>query len=194
VTDDPFAVLGLPPTAGVADVVAARRRLAKKQHPDIGGDDSAMQELNAAADAALELLGTAAAPPTPAPPTTSATSRRSSEPSWSGVVQDAPSFTVEALPVEAFEALMVVASWLGQVTLDEPPDVLEAILVDPASCWCRLDLVPDAGACTVTVTVAGIDAPTPDVELIRDAWIDGLNRLDWDDPAETPADRGAPPS
>jgi hypothetical protein len=41
-------------------------------------------------------------------------------------------------------------------------------------------VVPDAGASTVSLAVAGIDgAPTPDVLTVRDAWINNLNAVDW---------------
>jgi hypothetical protein len=53
-------VLGFPPDAVVtADMVAARyRKRATEQHPDKpGGTDSAMAELNAARDAALQEVG-----------------------------------------------------------------------------------------------------------------------------------------
>ena len=100
---------------------------------------------------------------------------------WRRVATDSPSFTVEALPVETFEALVVVANWIGEVLVDEPPYVLETHLVDPFDCWCRLDIVPDAGASTVSIAVAtfGDDLP-PDVDAIRDAWVANLNLLDWD--------------
>ena len=62
---------------------------------------------------------------------------------------DTPSFTIDVLPVDAFEALLVVCSWMGEMLVDDPPYVLEAFLHDPEPCWCRLDLVPDAGATTV---------------------------------------------
>jgi hypothetical protein len=74
--------------------------------------------------------------------------------------------------------LLVVTSWMGEVLVDDPPYVLEVHLDEPGPCWCRLDLVPDAGASTVTLTVASIDGiPAPDVELVRDAWVANLNRL-----------------
>jgi hypothetical protein len=95
-----------------------------------------------------------------------------------GLQHDSPSFTIDVLPVEAFEALLVVASWMGEVLVDDPPYLLEAFLHDPAPCWCRLDLVPDAGATTVSLMVAGVDdAPTPDPESVRDEWVANLNRL-----------------
>jgi hypothetical protein len=97
------------------------------------------------------------------------------------VATDNPSFTVEALPVETFEALVVVANWLGEVHVEDPPYALETHLVDPFDCWCRLDIVPDAGASTVSIVVAtvGDDLP-PDVDTVRDAWVANLNQLDWD--------------
>ena len=42
-----------------------------------------------------------------------------------------PSFTIDLLPVEAFEALLVVTSWIGEVLVDDPPYVLEVHLTEP---------------------------------------------------------------
>ena len=50
---DPFATLGLGPDATSEEIRTARRRLAKVNHPDQGGDPVAMQRINEAADAAL---------------------------------------------------------------------------------------------------------------------------------------------
>ena len=47
---DPYGVLGLPPTATPDEVAASYRRLAKAWHPDRGGGDDRMAELNAAYD------------------------------------------------------------------------------------------------------------------------------------------------
>ena len=55
---------------------------------------------------------------------------------------DVASFTIEALPAEAFEALLIVATWLGEVLVDDPPYQLDVALAEPFDCWCRLDLVP----------------------------------------------------
>ena len=99
---------------------------------------------------------------------------------WRRVATDNPSFTVEALPVETFEALVVVANWMGEVLVDDPPYVLESHLVEPFDCWCRLDIVPDAGASTVSIAIATFgDDLVPDVDAVRDAWVANLNRLDW---------------
>lgn len=90
--------------------------------------------------------------------------------------QDVPSFVIDALPAEAFEALLVVTSWIGEVLVDDPPYVLEVHLREPAECWCRLDLVPDAGASTVSLTVAAIDgSPAPLLDDVRDVWVQQLN-------------------
>lgn len=95
------------------------------------------------------------------------------------VTHDVASFVVEALPAEAFEALLVVTSWIGEVVVDEPPYQLDVILLDPLRCWCRLDLVPDAGASTVSVTIATVpdDDVLPDIDDVRDLWVAALNDL-----------------
>jgi hypothetical protein len=94
------------------------------------------------------------------------------------LAHDVASFTIEALPVEAFEALLVVASWLGEVIDDDPPYRLDVWLGEPFGCWCRLDLVPDAGASTVGLTLGSIDdRPVPDLDTVRDAWVTQLNTL-----------------
>ncbi len=184
---DPFATLGLGPDATRDDIRAARRRLAKAHHPDQGGDPVSMQTINEAADAALLAVVTTDVVEAPPDATThegvSASGARrapGADGHTSGVARDMPSFTVEALPVETFEAMLVVASWLGEVLDDDPPYQLDTYLYEPFDCWCRLDVVPDAGASTVSLAVAGIDgAPTPDVIAVRDAWVSNLNAVDW---------------
>lgn len=47
---DPYAELGLPPGAPPEDVAAAYRRLAKAYHPDRGGAEERMAQINAAYD------------------------------------------------------------------------------------------------------------------------------------------------
>ena len=54
-------------------------------------------------------------------------------------------------------------------------------MTDPFECWCRFDIVPDAGASTVSLTVGSwAGSPVAPVEQVRDVWVDVLNRLDWD--------------
>jgi hypothetical protein len=170
--NDPFAVLGVGPDATLEEVRVARRRLAAQFHPDHGGDAARMGEINAAFEAVVAQLTRRPAPP-PAPPTAPPRRHR-----YEGVQYDAPSFTIDLLPVEAFEALLVVTSWMGEMLVDDPPYVLEVHLTEPGPCWCRLDLVPDAGGSTISLTVASIGGtPAPDVEAVRDEWVANLNRL-----------------
>jgi hypothetical protein len=185
VSDDPFAALGVGPEATLAELSAARRRLAQRVHPDHGGDAAAMTALNAAYDAAvrhLEARSAETSPPSPPPastPSAPAPAPRQREVRRvRGVQYDSPSFTIDVLPVDAFEALLVATSWIGEVLVDDPPYVLEVALQEPSPCWCRLDLVPDAGATTVSLTVAAFDGvPAPDVEDVRDVWVTNLNAL-----------------
>jgi hypothetical protein len=172
---DPFDVLGVERDATIEEVRVARRRLAAQFHPDHGGDATRMGEINAAFEAVVAELATRSAPaPPPAPDPPPAPQRRR----YQDVQYDEWSFTIDLLPVEAFEALLVVTSWIGEVLVDDPPYVLEVHLTDPSPCWCRLDLLPDAGASTVTLTVAPTgDTPAPDVEAVRDVWVANLNRL-----------------
>lgn len=187
-TTDDFGTLGLRPGASAGEVRTARRDLARIHHPDQGGDADRMRTINEAADRVLRTIAEATAPIPPADPTATPASApassetQDSEPTerWSGVERDAPSFTVEALPVETFEALLVVTSWIGEVLDDDPPYRLDVHLYEPTECWCRLDVVPDAGASTVSLSVAGVDgAATPDVITVRDAWVANLNQVDW---------------
>ncbi|HVE19493.1 MAG TPA: J domain-containing protein [Ilumatobacteraceae bacterium] len=174
-TGDPFAVLGVSRDATLDEVRTARRKLAAEFHPDHGGDPVRMGEINIAFDAVVAEItaGPGSPPPASAAPPQPSGGRR-----YPGVQHDAPSFTIDTLPVEAFEALLIVTSWMGELLVDDPPYVLEVHLIEPAPCWCRLDLVPDAGSSTVSLTVASIDGtPAPDVEAVRDLWVANLNRL-----------------
>jgi hypothetical protein len=178
---DPFAVLGLPPGSSVEDVENARRTLAKSSHPDVGGSVRQMQVINAAADEAARIAAVRPPAPSPAsdPPPPPTAPGPSSGPALHYRV-DHPSFTVEALPAESFEALLVVATWLGETIDDDPPYRLDVELTEPLACWCRLELLPDAGATTVGLTVGSERGVTaPDLDAVRDAWIAALNSLDW---------------
>lgn len=56
-----FEILGLPLTASKEDVQEAYQRLAKKVHPDTGGDNEEMALVNAARDVALRFIATSRA-------------------------------------------------------------------------------------------------------------------------------------
>lgn len=187
---DPFRLLGLTREATLDEVRRARRSLARAAYPDVGGDERRMQELNAAFEAAVaHVTGRRPLPPVAAPdvaPTRSTSTggsfgrrRRVVQPPFRRHVQyDTPSFTMDALPAEAFEALLVVTSWIGEVLVDDPPYVLEAFLSEPSPCWCRLELLPDAGASTVNLVVAPVEGQAaPEADDVRDVWVANLNRL-----------------
>jgi preprotein translocase subunit Sec63 len=53
---DPFDALGLASDASLDDVRSARRRLALRAHPDQGGSQQQMVELNQAFDAAVKAV------------------------------------------------------------------------------------------------------------------------------------------
>lgn len=53
-----WEILGIQPNASEAEILAAYRRKAMQAHPDQGGSDAAMAELNRARDEALRAIGT----------------------------------------------------------------------------------------------------------------------------------------
>lgn len=178
--DDPFAVLGVPVQASADELRAARRRLAKDLHPDhAGGDAEAMRRLNVAFEEAMSARGASVIRPGRDPGRRGDQSRDQDEGvGRRRVAHDVASFTIEALPAEAFEALLVVTSWIGEVVVDDPPYLLDTRLDEPVACWCRLDLVPDAGASTVSVTIANDAGESlPDIDAVRDVWVACLNRV-----------------
>ena len=178
---EPYDVLGVAASATLAELSSARRRLAQSLHPDHGGDAALMQGLNAAYEEAVRRLAeprVATTPPAAKTESPPSNSRQRTRRTVRGVQHDAPSFTIDVLPVEAYEALLVVTSWMGEVLVDDPPYLLEVFLHDPSPCWCRLDLVPDAGATTVSLMVAALEGdPAPDIDDVRDVWVANLNRL-----------------
>ena len=177
-TFDPYSVLGVDRAASADELAAARRRKAFEVHPDVGGTDEAMRELNAAFELAMAALSAELPPHTEVAPEEPPRPRHEAARTFRAPRSDTPSFTIDVLPAEAHEALLVVTSWMGEVLIDDPPYLLDVFLRDPAPCWCRLELVPDAGATTVSIVVAGVDGdPTPDPEDVRDVWVANLNRL-----------------
>lgn len=186
--DDPYALLGVRPDADAHELTVARRRLAHRLHPDHGGTAAQMQQLNAAYDDAVRRLR---APESSLPSTVA---ERGTGSGWAAtpaaerrrgpVTRDDASFVVGALPVDAFHALVDVAPLLGVTLAEEPPYLLDLLLrpLDdpslghPAGCWCRLELMPDAGSTTVALTLGGLDgAEAPDVDVVRDAFVAALN-------------------
>ena len=190
---DPFVVLGVDPDVTPRVARAAWREKARTFHPDVGGSETAMQELNEALRLVLAAL---AAPSDEQRQQSNASDRTSSvtdetrrETSrqrrtihWARTSRDVSSFTIDCLPVEAFEALLIAASWHGEVSVDDAPYLLETVMRDPYSCWIRFDIVPEAGASMVSITVATPAGTQPiSSEEVRDVFVDSLNQLDWED-------------
>lgn len=182
---DPLTVLGLGPDATESEVRAEYRRRAKRVHPDTGGGHAHMAELNATLERALSALAarsahmTATGGAAPAPVSSPRAAGYAVSPSDDAVytMVDHPSFTIEALPAVAFEALMACSAEMAVVT-EEPPYLLEVEIDEPLRCSCRLELFPDAGSTTVALSVR-TRVRTIDIDEIRDRWITRLNTLDW---------------
>lgn len=158
--------------ASADEIRQAWKKRARMVHPDVGGTDSAMQELNEALQSALELVG--------AP-----VSLKAVPPILVRRERDVSSFTVDVLPAECFEALLIVAGISGAISYEEPPYQLEFSLHDSdvtgaLNGWCRCDLVPEAGATTVSLLV-GTEASSEgvSVEEVRDYLVANLNEIEW---------------
>ena len=92
---------------------------------------------------------------------------------------DGDTFAMACLPVEAFEALFLVAYGLGDILSSDEPYRLELFLPEPAPCFCRLTLAPEAGGSMVMVDV---DPPSdgvapPPVAAVTAVLVAELNRL-----------------
>lgn len=133
-TRSPHEVLGVRSDASLAEIKAARRRLAKRLHPDRNGDDGlAMREVNAAY---TELLNRSPVPAVPveAPPEA-----------------NEASFAVDVLPAYAYRLVAVAAAQLGDVWIVDEPYEIEVLLYEPNGSGLTIELVPDGGGTTVTL-------------------------------------------
>ena len=164
-----YSLLGVSPHSSLQEIVSARRLLAREFHPDRGGDAEHMALINLAYDTIITFHSTRS----------DQTFLRSTEArpdSPEIFLVDHPSFTIDALPVVAFEVLLLAAKVLGDVSYDEPPYLLEVQLEDPILTWCRLEIVPDAGSSTVSFI---LDRAT-DALAIRDLWVKTVNEIGFE--------------
>lgn len=165
-------MLDLGETFDNRELAAARRRALLRHHPDHGGSREMLERVELAAEVLSAFSSTAVSEKSaPAesriPPATRRTGR---------LVQDCPSFTIDILPVEAFEALVLAAAALGADIADEdPPYLLEVLLRSPVVAWCRCEVVPEAGGSIITLTSDVGDQHA--LEQLRDLWIDAINEL-----------------
>ena len=170
---DPFLVLSVERGASADEIRRAWRERARTVHPDVGGTDAAMQELNEALHSALAYVDVVSI------------ATVSSSPLLVRRERDVSSFTVDVLPAECFEALLIVAGISGAISHEEPPYQLEFSLHDSdvtgaLNGWCRCDLVPEAGATTVSLLVGTeTSAEGISVEEVRDYLVANLNAIEW---------------
>ena len=170
---DPFFVLSVERGASADEIRRAWRERARTVHPDVGGTDAAMQELNEALHSALAYVDVVSTVSVAATPVLFRRER------------DVSSFTVDVLPAECFEALLIVAGISGAISHEEPPYQLEFSLHDSdvtgaLNGWCRCDLVPEAGATTVSLLVGTeTSAEGISVEEVRDYLVAQLNAIEW---------------
>lgn len=163
--NDPRSVLGVGPNATAAELRRARRRLAKALHPDLhdAATKADAEHQMALVNQAYDELRLAPVPP---PPPASAS------PSFAY-----SSFTIDALPVDAFEACLQAAVNLGDVMRAEEPYLLAVLLDDPGPCQCLLDLVPDAGSTTVSIEIAPRHFGTcPTLQEVQQAFLTEISR------------------
>lgn len=107
------------------------------------------------------------------------------------VIEDVPSFVVEGPPEATFSLLEATAASVGTVIDSDEPFVLDVALPDPVRCWCRLELLPEGAATSVNLYIGGlgdvVGAPAsttsrtsfPDIDEVRDTWIEALNAAQW---------------
>ena len=159
--------------ASADEIRRAWRERARTVHPDVGGTDAAMQELNEALHSALAYVDVVSIVSVANSPVLVRRER------------DISSVTVDVLPAECFEALLIVAGISGAISHEEPPYQLEFSLHDSdvtgaLNGWCRCDLVPEAGATTVSLLVGTeTSAEGISVEEVRDYLVANLNAIEW---------------
>lgn len=166
-----FEMLGVPPGSTESEIRAAWRLRAQQLHPDAGGSHTEMIVLNAALHQALLWRETPVAP---------SEARQRTTRTHSFVSRDVSSFTINDLPVVAFETLTVAAAHCGQVTDEECPYLLEFTMHESglaalSRAVCRCELMPEAGGTTVHLSVTGA-GPVP-LETVRDMLVGIVNEI-----------------
>lgn len=102
--------------------------------------------------------------------------------SKSRLTRDVSSFTINALPVDSWQLLTLAAAECGPIVDEEEPYLLEFMLSDLSvakfkNSICRCDIVPEAGASTVHISlISTVDKPE-DIETVRDLLVDLVNEI-----------------
>jgi len=180
-TTENHQILGLDSRATHEQIREARRALSLVHHPDRGGDPETMALINRAAD---ELLADSSNqnPSTSSTSTTTFTEQVPESGVERVVVVDRPSFTIDVLPVVAHEVLALAVASVGEIMDDDPPYVLEFVVIGATRIddriWCRADIVPDAGSSTVSLSTEA--RFTNELERLRDLLVREINALGFE--------------
>lgn len=174
---DPFSILGIPRDSSEAIVRQAWREKMRASHPDAGGTHEQSIIFNDALRNALVSITSER---------NVGVVRESNSAHGRKYIRDASSFTIDVLPVECWHVLEIVANQSGSVLADEPPYLIEFTLHDSGlddsvDAWCRCEMVPEAGATTVHITVGSSQRRVPDIDRVREYLVSSLNELEWTD-------------
>lgn len=176
-----FTILGVTSDVDERTLRSAWKHKAARLHPDTGGSHEAMIRLNTALEVALAALHRN--------PSATVEGLGESQPrSTPGgpkryVGRDMSSFTIDALPVDAWQLLYMGACHCGPIVDEEEPYVLEFMLSDTSissltTVMCRCELVPEAGGTTVHLTLFSERGQANGVEMVRDLLVSAINELD----------------
>lgn len=147
------------------EIEAGHRALMKTAHPDVGGSHTAFLEATRAMQILLRK---------------EQFHKPSTDSFFDGSKSDHPSFSIDVLPVEAYEYIYLAANVLGQVADEEPPYSLQVLLNEPMHCWCFISVVPEAGGSMVSISIHNADDNRNrnfNLEEIRDAWVHTINEV-----------------
>ena len=173
-----MSLLRVPTNFNEADLRRAKRALLFQFHPDHGGkseshNTTSVDEVLASYDFLLSVLNKNSS----MDPTENLASLDVTEQKFT---RDLPSFTIGALPVDAYHLLFVAAHEIGEVVEEEEPYFMVVHMSEPSDFWCEIDVVPDAGASTISLSVTQFNdasGPPVDIAMVRDLWVHTINEL-----------------
>jgi hypothetical protein len=181
--EDAYDVLGLAPGATWEEVRVARRRLAKSLHPDLHSPEGRLDaqrrlaRVNRAVDQLRAALSQATGQPASGRPAPAA-QEPPVEPTVATRPGDSLSFTIEASPAVAFEAVLMAAVDLGDVIHVDEPTLLGILMDDPGPCQCIVELSAGAHGSVLTLDVGPrAYGQCPTVSEVRDALVTQVRRF-----------------
>jgi hypothetical protein len=176
-SSESFEILGISADSDEGEIRRAWREKASSLHPDVGGSHNAMIRLNDALRVALAHHRLCDQQATDVAPQSSPKRTRGY------AARDMSCFTINALPVDAWPLLHTSAIHCGPIIDEEEPYVLEFMLSDTSieaftSVMCRCEIVPEAGASTVHISLFSERRNVDGVEIVRDLLVSTINELD----------------